>query len=271
MIIKDGLYDNNNRNGSIYKITNIINDKCYIGQTAGDKKCRWNGTLNDARSHYNRHFYRAVNKYGAENFKIDIIKKCSEDELDDWETYYISYYNSTDRRYGYNMESGGNKNKHHCEESRRKMSKSHIGKKQSEETKKKQSESHKGKKLSKEHIKNLSESHKGKLLGYKQSEEHKRNLSESHKNPSEETRKKMSKAKKGNKNALGCKYSEETRKKMSESKKGKKQSEEHIRKRVKSNTGKKRSKETRQKMSKSHKEFYENKYNKISPEQVKMF
>ena len=73
-----------------------------------------------------------------------------------------------------------------------------------------------GKHLSEETKKKMSDAKKGKKF----SEEHKKKLSEAHKNISEETRKKMSDAKKGNKNHLGKRHSEETKKKLSEKSKG---------------------------------------------------
>ena len=73
-----------------------------------------------------------------------------------------------------------------------------------------------GKHLSEETKKKMSDAKKGKKF----SEEHKKKLSEAHKNISKETRKKMSDAKKGKKNHLGKRHSEETKKKLSEKSKG---------------------------------------------------
>ena len=95
----------------------------------------------------------------------------------------------------------------------------------SEETKRKLSETHKGKRLSEEIRKKMSESKKGNSnrKGKHHSEEARKKLSEACKGRrlSEETRKKISESKKGNSNRKGKHHSEETRKKMSESLKGK--------------------------------------------------
>lgn len=85
----------------IYKITNNINGKSYIGQSKHIKR-RWrehiNGTEGSAIS-------KAIKKYGAENFSFEIIERCSIDCLDDKEVYYIEKYNTF--KEGYNMTVGG--------------------------------------------------------------------------------------------------------------------------------------------------------------------
>ena len=88
-----------------------------------------------------------------------------------------------------------NKGNHHSEESRRKISESHIGHSVSEETKKKISKANKGKIRSEESRRKMSESH----IGHSVSEETKKKISEAHKGKhhSEESRRKMSEAKKG--------------------------------------------------------------------------
>ena len=50
---------------------------------------------------------RAIRKYGAENFDIEIIEECDQNLLDSREKYWINYYNSTDDAYGYNTSLGG--------------------------------------------------------------------------------------------------------------------------------------------------------------------
>ena len=83
----------------IYKITNIIDNKIYIGKdTKSDSKYFGSGII----------INRAIVKYGKENFIKEII-----DETDDYfelskkEIYWIKKYNSTDRQIGYNISSGG--------------------------------------------------------------------------------------------------------------------------------------------------------------------
>jgi len=49
-----------------------------------------------------------MRKYGVENFSFEIIEKCSKEELNDREVYWIEYFDSTNREKGYNYGSGGN-------------------------------------------------------------------------------------------------------------------------------------------------------------------
>ena len=97
----------------IYKITNKINGKCYIGQ-AQDIYKRWNDhrscAFNKNHSNHNAVLYRAIRKYGLDNFKFEIIEECSLDKLNEREIYYIDYYNSfihNKNSNGYNMTLGG--------------------------------------------------------------------------------------------------------------------------------------------------------------------
>lgn len=92
----------------IYKITNKINNKCYIGQSV-NIETRWkhhkNNCFNKNEHIYDCHFYRSLRKYGIENFKFEIIEKCNQDKLNDREMYWISYYDSY--KNGYNSTLGG--------------------------------------------------------------------------------------------------------------------------------------------------------------------
>lgn len=91
----------------IYKITNQINQKVYIGKTSRSVEERWkehrktkNQTLFEARP-----LYSAMRKYGIKNFSIETIEECSEEESNNRECYWIEYYQSN--KYGYNATSGG--------------------------------------------------------------------------------------------------------------------------------------------------------------------
>ena len=87
----------------IYKITNQINGKCYIGQSSDINK-RWknhkicSNNPNDKR--YNYPLYQAFRKYGIENFKFEILEECSQNQLNEKECYWIKVlspqYNQTD-------------------------------------------------------------------------------------------------------------------------------------------------------------------------------
>lgn len=107
----------------IYKITNKLNNKIYIGQSKWIKT-RLTEHRNDLRNnkHQNQHLQNAWNKYKGENFKFEILEECSIDELDDKEIYWIKYYDSCNRSMGYNIESGGFLNKEVTTETRKKLS-----------------------------------------------------------------------------------------------------------------------------------------------------
>lgn len=92
----------------IYSIENIINHKRYIGQSVNVKhrwcshKCDLNNGIHD-----NDYLQKSWNKYGAENFKFEILEECSEDLLNERERYFIDFYDTMNRDYGYNLKSGG--------------------------------------------------------------------------------------------------------------------------------------------------------------------
>lgn len=93
--------------GYIYKITNLVNGKVYIGQTTKTLEERYRRHLYLAQKHTNRYLYDAMNKYGYENFEIKEIEEVSNDQLDEREIYWIAYYDSTNHDKGYNMTIGG--------------------------------------------------------------------------------------------------------------------------------------------------------------------
>ena len=88
----------------IYKVYNNINDKLYIGQTARSLEKRWKEHLNHADNKTNAPLYLAMNKYGKENFFIELIEET--DFPDEREIYWISYYNTYGNN-GYNATLGG--------------------------------------------------------------------------------------------------------------------------------------------------------------------
>lgn len=97
--------------GSIYKITNKINDKVYIGQTTTSLESRFYKHCWDAKNKENANspLYKAMLKYGIENFSISLIENCENSLLDEREKYWIQYYNSFYGD-GYNATSGGGGN-----------------------------------------------------------------------------------------------------------------------------------------------------------------
>lgn len=95
--------------GYIYKITNSINGKVYIGQTIQSVKDRWYRHCSNAKclskQEKDMHIKRAILKYGKENFSVEILEECEEKLLNARERYYICYYNSYEN--GYNSTPGG--------------------------------------------------------------------------------------------------------------------------------------------------------------------
>ena len=76
--------------GYIYKVTNKINGKIYIGQTIQSVKDRWYrhcGKSGISKAELNTHFKRAILKYGKENFIIETIEMCDSTELNDKEKF----------------------------------------------------------------------------------------------------------------------------------------------------------------------------------------
>ena len=157
----------------IYMIKNKLDGKVYIGQTYYFHK-RIGRHLNELRGnkHPNKHLQSAWNKDGEENFSIIIYHECCIDVLNDCEEYFISYYKSYDRDYGYNKTFGGdvgNVTKETCikiskakkgikltPEHRAKCSNNMKGKKHTDETKAKMSKAQKGRKLLEEHKQKMS-------------------------------------------------------------------------------------------------------------------
>lgn len=132
----------------IYKITNLINDKIYIGQAKNIER-RWKEHINASKKE-NSLLYRAMRKYGLENFSFEVIEECSIEELNNLEIYYIWYYNSyiyKEGSKGYNMTIGGdcgNRGYKFSKESKHKLRLAHLGKVLSEEQRKSISERTKG-------------------------------------------------------------------------------------------------------------------------------
>lgn len=98
--------------GIIYCITNLINNKLYIGQTHRVLQERWNEHLTSGQNINNhRPLYKAMRKYGQENFSISIIEYCSDQELNEKEKYWIEQKQTWIAKYpdkGYNITCGGN-------------------------------------------------------------------------------------------------------------------------------------------------------------------
>ena len=91
----------------IYKITNDINGKVYIGKTAQSVHKRFTQHCSDRmkRNMEKRPLYDAMNKYGVEHFSVETIEECNISDASDREKYWINYYNSYHN--GHNATTGG--------------------------------------------------------------------------------------------------------------------------------------------------------------------
>ena len=96
----------------IYKYTNKINGKVYIGQTKNTVKRRASGGGSGYQGCI--HFYNAIKKYGWNNFECEILQDniSSQEEANELEIYYIEKYQSANDKYGYNITFGGNDTSH---------------------------------------------------------------------------------------------------------------------------------------------------------------
>jgi hypothetical protein len=268
----------------IYKATNKINGKCYVGQTTRELKVRKRHHLNSKED--GNYFHNALYKYGPENFQWEVLCECeSKEELNEMEFHYIKQYNSSWKESGYNLTEGGEGNPMDNPDTRKKISIANSKRIIKQSTKDKMSKANKGK-----NNPNYGKKSKG-CLGYKHTEEAKRKISEANKGKtpwckgltketdkrlknmsllskgkyiSEETKRKISESRMGkytgeNNSFYGKKHTEETKRKISESKMGKYHTEETKRKiseklsgKNNPNYGKHFSEETRKKMSENH-------------------
>ena len=111
----------------IYKITNKVNGKIYIGQTVQKLKDRWANHKSDARNSGKTPLYKSMRKYGIDNFSIEIIDYAQDlDSLNLLEQEYIKVADCLVPK-GYNLLPGGENHRHH-EVTRAKLSALNKGK-----------------------------------------------------------------------------------------------------------------------------------------------
>ena len=181
----------------VYMHTNKTNGKKYIGQTCQSfsQRCGKNG----AKYYPCPVFYKAIMKYGWDNFEHEILfDKLTKEEADEKETELIKTYKTQNKKYGYNVKEGGSHGRID-EETKIKIGLKNKGRILSEEARQKMSYA----KIGKKHSVERKEKIKNSLKEYYSKEENKR---------------------------FGFYVSQETREKMSKSGKGRKFSEQHKRK-----------------------------------------
>lgn len=116
----------------IYKIENLINNKIYIGSTINFKqRLKHHKYQLKNNIHHSRYLQNAWNKYGDENFKIEILEECVEEDILTKEQYYIDNLNSSYNILPLAYRTKGVKR---SLETRLKMRNSQLGKKFSKET-----------------------------------------------------------------------------------------------------------------------------------------
>lgn len=154
---------------TIYAHRNKTNGKLYIGQTSQIPEKRWGKDGSGYKT--STKFYRAIQKYGWENFEhLILFSELSENEANSIEESLIKWFRTTDDRYGYNLNSGG-QNHHHSEETKAKIGKANA-------------KALLGKHWSESHRILISEMFKGEgnpFYGKHHTEESKRKISESRK------------------------------------------------------------------------------------------
>lgn len=152
----------------VYKITNKINRKFYIGSSVNIHK-RWIShkcDLNKKR-HVNKYLQHVNNKYGFECFLFEVIEYCDIELLQDKEQYYIDSlkpeYNLFKTAYSVKGENHPMYGRTHSEEAKLKIKKARSNQiiKHSKDTRRKISESNKGKKVDMNHIKKMVQARKG--------------------------------------------------------------------------------------------------------------
>jgi group I intron endonuclease len=160
----------------IYKTTNLINEKIYVG--------KHEISANDGYLGTGKLIKYAIKKYGKKNFIRETLEYCTSSNVNEREIYWINFLSATNSNIGYNLTSGGEGGhvwigehpskgktgilapwfgKHHTEESKQKISKNHmgIGHPLSEYNKKKLKEINKGKIITDEQKRKQSEKMSG--------------------------------------------------------------------------------------------------------------
>lgn len=142
------------RRTGVYKITNLVDGKVYVGSSSTDLTDRITTHKRELnkKEHANRYLQRAWDKYGEQSFSFEVVLLCKPEICLKEEQKYMDLYRSYDYNFGYNLcpTAGSSKGVKLSEETCKKISESKkgvfVGRKVSEETRKKMSEAMKGNK-----------------------------------------------------------------------------------------------------------------------------
>jgi len=155
----------------IYKATNKITNKIYVGQTTHTLDKRIKNHIKESKIYSNRPFMLSINKYGVDNFIFETIDSANNlDELNDKEIYWIDFYNSVSPN-GYNITGGG--------QGKKMIKTKELGKRISEGLKK--SKKWQETRNSEEYVKKMKESFINSAKGKKFTPEHKEKIWEKNK------------------------------------------------------------------------------------------
>lgn len=128
----------------IYKITNLKNNKVYIGSAVNiSNRFKTHKRLLKNKKHFNNHLQSSYIKYGVDNFKYEIIENTTLEEMLDRKMYWISSLSANNSKYGYNKRIVVNSNLgiKLSDETKIRLRESHLGHKRSDETNQKIKES----------------------------------------------------------------------------------------------------------------------------------
>ena len=127
-----------NKNCGIYKITNTVTGKFYIGSAVNIKR-RWaiHRSRLDANKHGNRHLQNSWNKHGEDSFTFEVLECCEKERLIEREQFYID---NEKPAYNISPTAGNCLGVKHTDETKRKISEAKKGKVRSDESKRKISE-----------------------------------------------------------------------------------------------------------------------------------